>query len=262
MKFNFAENKTVKDLNAVPTDFQGLYTDAGDGTFTLASDHPGVTSAVAAVIRLNEALTSSRAEAKANKKAVVDLSPLAEFGDSPEAIKTAVQTKLEELQAELAKGGKAKINLDKIKEEIAQAHAQKLTDSEAQNTALQGQLYDMMVTTQATTAVVDAKGNPKLLMPFIKNQVQALQEDGQFKVLVVDSDKERRYSGTTGQPMTIAELVQEMKGQEDFGALFNSEVPNGPGIKNTQRKVLPKGKTELSANEKIAQGLAKGQYTK
>lgn len=255
MDFDFSPTES---LDKVPEQFRGLYSEAEDGKYAVADSYKGVAEAVTG---LNRSLKAARAEAKAKGDRTVDLSPLADFGQTPEEIKAAITSRIEELQGELAKGGDAKLNLDKIKADMAAAHSKDLEKATARESALQSQLYGLLVENAATAAVAELKGVPELLLPFIKNQVKVVEEEGAFTVFVVDGQGDRRYSGVTGQPMTIKELVAEMKSNEKFGRLFESEAPNGGGMPPRSGNVPPRtpGKT-LSANEKIAAGLAKNQH--
>lgn len=253
MDFEFT---AVDSIDKVPEQFRSIYKQDDDGKFIVDDTYKGI---VEAVTGLNRALKAARAEAKA--KTPVDLSPLAEYGKTPEEIKANITAKLKELQDELAKGGEAKLNLDKIRQELAEAHAKELEKANKRNEALQNQLYSLLVENAATAAVVELKGIPELLLPFIKQQVKVVEEEGQFNVYVVDSSGDRRYSGVTGQPMTIKELVAEMKANEKFGRLFESEAPVGGGMPPRGGSTPPRQPSRvLSATEKIAIGLAKGQF--
>jgi hypothetical protein len=48
-------------------------------------------------------------------------------------------------------------------------------------------------------------------------------------VHVVDKAGDIRYSGVTGAPMSIKELVAEMKGHDRYAKLFASEAASGAG---------------------------------
>lgn len=253
MDFEFTP---VDSIDKVPEQFRGIYKQGDDGQFVVDDNHKGV---VDAVLGLNRSLKAARAEAKA--KTPVDLSPLADFGATPEEIKANISTKLQELQDELAKGGEAKLNLDKVRQELADAHAKDLKKAGVRAEALQNQLYTLLVENAATAAAVGLRGDPELLLPFIKNQVKVVEQDGEFKVFVVDAQGDQRYSGITGQPMTIKELVAEMKANEKFERLFESEAPTGGGMRPGSGQVTPRPQgQQLSATEKIAAGLGKGQY--
>jgi len=252
MDFEFAP---VDTIDKVPEQFRGIYAEAGDGKFAVNETFKGVAEAVTG---LNRSLRAARAEAKA--RTPVDLSPLADFGTTPEEIKNGIDTKLTELQNELAKGGAAKLNLDKVRSEMADAHSKDLAKRDAREQALQNQLYGLLVENAATTAVAEAKGVPDLLLPFIKNQVKVIEEDGKFNVYVIDPAGDRRYSGITGQPMSIKELVAEMKANEKFGRLFESEAPPGGGMRPGGGGTPPRSSgAEMTSQEKIQAGLRKRQ---
>lgn len=249
MEFDFG---AVETLDTVPEQFRPLYTQGSDGKHVIPDTHRGV---VEAITGLNKALKAARAEGKAK---AVDLSPLAEFGDTPEKIKEAFSGKLKTLEDQLASGGK--INVEKIKQEFTQAHAAELAKRDTRNQALQSQLYGLLVDNSATMAIAEARGVPELLLPFLRNQVKVVEEDGKFHVFVVDPSGDRRFSGVTGQPMSIKELVAEMKADKKYGRLFESEALSGGGkdpassTRPLQRQAEPR--TPVS---KIAAGLRNGQ---
>jgi hypothetical protein len=249
MDFEFTP---VDDVAKVPEQFRGIYKEVEAGKFDVDPTFKGVAEAVGG---LNRALKAERLAAK--NKPVVDLTPLAEFGTDPAAIKAAFDAKLEELNT--AKGGDIAKQLEGQKAGLIAAHQKELEKREARATALQNQLYGLMVENAATSAVAELKGVPELLMPFIKQQVKVTEADGQFVVNVLDGSGEPRY-GATGQLMTIKELVTEMKANEKYGRLFESEAGNGGGMPPGGGKKPPVQRThELSANQKIAAGLKNAQ---
>lgn len=262
MDFDFS--KPVENLESVPSQFRVLYKEKdGGGGFELKGDD-NVKGAVEAIVGLNTALRAARAEAKAAKGSRVDLAPLAEFGDNPAAIAEAVKGKLDQLTADLAKGKDAKLNLDKIKAELAEAHSKDLKTKEKRIEALTGQLYTHLVESTAAQAIAEAKGVPVLLLPFVKNRVKVVEEEGKLKVFVVDDAGDVRYSGVTGQPMSIKELIGEMKIDKQYGRLFESDAASGAGTP-PNRQVVNRGainKENMSAVDKIRAGLAKGQAIK
>jgi hypothetical protein len=240
----------VDSLESVPAQFRPLYaSEAKDGKFVPLESHKGV---VEAITGLNTALKAERN----SKKKVVDLAPLAEFGDSVEAIHTTFTTKLKEMSEQVAQGGK--VNVEKIKAEIAQQYAGEVSKHKTRGEALEKQLYKLLVENTAQSAVMAHKGMAELLLPFITSQVKVKEENGEFSVFVVDQTGDRRYSPVTGQPMTITDLVAEMKGQPKYGPLFESSAPEGGGMTPGSGKtpLAKKVKTEnLSPNERIAAGL-------
>lgn len=265
--FVFAEHMEVVKLDTVPEQFRVYYKDKGDGTgFKVDTENPVVKSTVEIVTGLHSSLTASRAEAQGLKGKSVDLSLLGEFGSDVGSIAEGVKNKMNGLQTQLAdlqKGGK--VNVEKIKEEIAAQFATEIDGHKKRGEALTNQLYGLLVENAANEAIASEKGKPKLLMPFIKNQVRVLDEEGQFNVYVVNDKNERQYSGVTGQPLTMKELVLKMKADPTYQPLFDSEAPSGGGANTNQTNFKPGSmnqKPEMNAVDKISAGLQKGQHLK
>lgn len=264
MEFDFSQNTTVpadKFSSRVPEDFRGLYKEDGDN-YVLDSEHDGVKSAVAAVTRLNKALNASRGEAKDLKSRAVDLSALSDYGSTVDEIAEGVQAKMAEAKKA---GGKNAEDLErqvsKVREELAKAHASDLESRDKRIEALTGQLHSVLVREEAVKALADAGAvDADLAMPHVISQVKVAEEDGEFKVLVVDGAGDPRYSGT-GEKMTIRDLVKGMKDDEKYGVLFKSDSPRGGGTPPGVRRPAPGRRTDqpMSSREKIAAGLAKGQ---
>lgn len=260
MEFSFSDNKQVDNLEKVPTDFRGLYKEI-EGKYTLDSDNAGVKSAVAAIISLNESLKKARTDAKNNK---VDLSPLKDFGASPAEILEAFNSKIEEISKKTGKGSEdVQRQVEKIKAELAEAHAKEVKAHSARGDALKGQLYALMVSNSAISALAEAGAiDSDLALPFLEKQVKVEEEDGKFTVYVKDNAGDIRYSGASGSPMTIKELVAEMKGQDKYKPLFKSEAPRGGGAPGSRKPLTKPTDRELTPLEKIAIGLEKGQMTR
>lgn len=254
MEFSFSENGTVENLDRVPEQFRGMYAanTAGEG-FVLQDGFKGVG---AAIDGLNQANRSIRQEMKKNK---VDLSALSEFGSTPEEIAQRVNTRIEELSNELkVKGG---TNPDKIRAELQDGFQKALGAKDTEIQQMFASLQRHMVVGAATAAIAEAKGVPDLLLPHITSQVKVLKEGTDYVVRVVDKDGDVRH-GVTAQPMTIQELVAEMKNSPTFGRAFESEAAAGSGARNptTGRGAAPARPPTpgLSSQDKIARGLEKG----
>lgn len=254
MDFSFNETTSVDSIDKVPEDFRPLYQESGDGKYVLAENLKPVTGAIT---RFQAALKAARAEAKG--KATIDLSPLQDYGTSPEEILSSVNAKIEQLETAAAGSKEAKLNVDKVKEDLGKAHAIQLSQKDAKVSAYKAQLDKLMINNVANAAIAELKGDAELLMPHLAGHIQSVEEDGQFKVFVVDKEKNKRFSGVTAEPMTIKELVAEFKASEKFARLFESEAPSGGGIRpgsTGQPNRLGKDpNAKLSSNEKIAKGL-------
>jgi hypothetical protein len=262
VEFDFAQNTKVADINKIPNDFRGLYKQDGE-TFVLDSENGGVKSAISAITGLNQALRAARAEVK-NKVAGPDMTPLKEFGATPEEIANKFKETVTGLQEQI-KG----VNVGKIKEDLATEWTGKLTAEQKKAQLLEQHLYNELVESRATAAIAGEKGDVELLLPFVRKSIKAsVTSDGKYNVQVVDAAGDVRYSGVTGSPMSIKELVTEMKGNDKYGKLFSSEAPSGSGTTPgaTSRKPAAtnpaRDRAEMSPTEKIAAGLKKGGATR
>jgi len=257
VKFDF--QAAIDNIDDVPGDFRSLYEEGEEGKHVLKSDDFSK-SAIAAITGLNTALKASRAEVSAlkTKHKDVDLSPLSEYGDSPESI-------VERFNEMLAEAGKGKKSTEEIERQVSKIKADLATDYEAKLTAatqrgdtLKGQLYAHLVTSEAKSALASAGViDVDLALPFVQNRVKVSEEDGQFKVFVVDDTGDPRYSGVTASPMSVKELVAEIKSQERFAPLFRSESRDGGGTPPDRRPKPRQGGDagEKTAHDKIKAGI-------
>jgi hypothetical protein len=248
MKFKFSESRTLSKLDSVPEPFRSMYEEK-DGQYHLNEAFHAVGDAIDG---LNKSLSTERENAR---KKSVDLSPLSDYGDSPEAIAESFKTKLGELEGQI----KSAPNIDKVRQELKTAHEKQLEQANARSTALTSQLHTLLVENQATVAIAGERGDPELVMPHLKQFVRVVEvddKDGKKKLVaqVVDKDGDPRFDPASSQPLSIHQLVKEFKGHEKYGRLFESDAPSGGG--GTAPGRPPQNGAELTANEKIARGLS------
>ena len=258
MEFDFSQK--VDSLDTVPKDFQGLYSKGEDDKgYVLRSDDEAVTAAVSAITGLNRSLKASRAETRALKGNKVDLSVLSEYGDAPDKILEGFKTTL----ADATKGTKTQEDfqrqISKVKGELAEAHKTELGARDTRIEALTGQLHGILVTGEAKSALGEHGSiDADLALPFLARQIKVSEEDGKFSVNVVDAAGDPRYSGVTGAPMSVNELVAEMKSQEKYGPLFKSDGKSGAGTPADgarRQQGKPQDTKDMSPTQKIKKAL-------
>jgi len=255
VEFEFSDNTTVKDIAAVPEQFRGLYAeDKATGTYRLRSDDAGVKGAVEALVSQRKALQQERAAVRELKTKVVDLTPLHEFGKTPEEIGSAIKAKIEELQGK-------KFDVEKIKTDIAKGYTTEITKRDQQVAALRGQLETILVDNAIRQAIGDQAVNADLVLPFAKEKVRVIEDDGKLEVRVVDDTGTQRFSGITAKPLSLNELILEMKNGPKFAPLFKSAAKSGsgtaPGAGSRPAAGVAEGAGTRSAVQKIADGLRK-----
>jgi hypothetical protein len=160
----------------------------------------------------------------AEKKRLADLAKKFD-GLDPDAARTALQAaeEAERKRAEMAGDWKARET--QLLEKVAANEKAKDATISSLSSALERRLVDA----EATSALAAAKGSPKVLLPHIKAHVRVVQEDGEYVVQVVDSKGNQRIGDAKGSPMTIAQLVEEMKEDPDFARNFDGTGSSGGG---------------------------------
>jgi hypothetical protein len=94
---------------------------------------------------------------------------------------------------------------------------------------LQSALEKSLIEAQATVAITNSKGAPALLLPHVLRQVKVVEENGEFVARVLDAQGQPRIANVKGDPFTIANLVDEMRGNEIFGRAFEASNAGGSG---------------------------------
>lgn len=252
------EFKPILDsIEGVPVDFRGLYMEK-DGKFALRSDDDGVKAAVSAIQGLQGALRKSRDEVRTLGTKAVDLSALSDYGSTPEEIQQGIQKKIEE--ATKGKKGPEEMQaaVKAAQQAMADAHTKELKALQERNSFLTGNLNTHLFTSEARGALAELGAvNADLVLPFLERQVQVAEENGRFVVQVKGPDGNLRYSGVGTGPMTVKELVAEMRTQEQFQPFFKSDKPAGGGTPQGGRPASGGRKLEdMSSREKIQAGLA------
>lgn len=244
----------VDSVDTIPENLRPLYAQAGD-KWAIPEGMRGVADAITGLFSAN---TKIRDENKGLlKKAQIDLSGLEDFGEDLPTIKEKLKARLEELETAAAAGKEGKLNVDKVRQEMKAAMDKAVADERKVQDALRGTVHKYLVTSGASEALAAEEAIVELAMPFVERQIKVVEQDGEFKAVVVDKDGDPRISGGTGQPMTIKELVREMKAQDTFKPLFKSDVKGGggalPGKTGAKPAQVP---TDATPMDRIKAGLA------
>lgn len=244
-------------FNTIPENLRGIYQpkEGAEGTYHVPEALRPVADAITGLFQANGNIRKENKELA--KKGQIDLSGLEDFGEDLPTIKENIRAKLEELETAAAAGKEGKLNVDKVRQEMKAAQDKLLAKEAEKQQALRNTVHKYLVTSGASEALAAEGGMVELAMPFVQQQIKVLEEDGEFKAVVVDADGDPRISGGTGQPMTIRELVREMKGQEKYAPLFKSEAKGGGGALpgKTGAKPAP-ARANASPVDKIKAGLA------
>lgn len=272
MKWNFAQNRKVDDINKVPENLRVFYEEVDDGHVLKST--PEVTAAVSVITGQDNALRAVRKEAdEAKKNSGADLTELSEYGTTVGDIKKNVEAKITEL-TEASKGTESlRAQIETVRREAKEANAKALAEKDNEIQAANAQLDEYIITNEIQSAASKVTGlNAKLVAPFVRNQLGFEIEEGEggkkMKRLVVKGQdgavRYSRNSETAGERMSVAELLSEMSEDEEYAGLFPSKAKKGSGVPNAgpvqpgiSRR--PDKVAEMSSHDKIAEGLRQRQ---
>lgn len=246
----------VEKLDDVDENLRPMYQER-DGAFYLDLDgideHPSVAKA-------KSNLEAARRSERAMKAQIEKWEKL---GKSDEEILALIEGEEKAKNAQL----EAKGQWEELKKQMNEKHQielkkfESLVDGEKQISAkLRGQIERYLVDAKATAAITAAEGEPELLLPIVKKFMKVTQgEDGEFSTSIVDDKGGARVNGK-GDPLTIDELLAEMRNSEKLGRAFKASGSSGGGSApggGSNPKVTPAGVPKSWADAKTPEDKAK-----
>lgn len=224
---------SLDTLDGVEPSLASLYSQGDDGKYHLG---------VEGVTEMQAALKAANREAAERRKALEKLK-----GVDPDDY--ARLKSLEEEQK--LKQAEQRGEWEKLKEQMIAKHQEELKGAFTGQNILRQALETHLIDAQATAAIVTAKGVPQLLLPHVKTRVKVIEEDGQFKVQVLNERGEPMISDASGTPATISDLVNSFKSDPIYGRAFESSGASGgsapPAASGTNQPDL----TKLSPVERM-----------
>jgi len=240
----------IQKLQDVPEAQRSFYSEGEDGKFHL--DAEGIED----VSGLKSALEAERKERRKHERA------LAAFKDvDPERYNALLRAE-EEREAVKAK---ASGDWEKREAQLIEKHGREIKSKEESLVAAQRTVERALIDAEAARAIAAAKGSVRLLLPEIKQRVKVLKgQDGEFAIRVVDAEGTPRIGKVEGgkaAPMTIAELVAELREDAELARAFDGSGASGSGAAKSEGgggavRTIPAGddKAFLANLEKIAKG--------
>ena len=157
---------------------------------------------------------------------------LAKFKDlDPDAARQAM-IELEELRAIDPKKEADKIVATKFetaKTQLVAKHNQDLAARDERIKKLSGTIENLLVDSVASTVIAEAKGSIELLLPHVRRSTRVTEKDGAFQVEVIDKEGNTRIGDSKGTPMSIKDLIADMRNSETFGRAFEGDGTTGSG---------------------------------
>jgi vacuolar-type H+-ATPase subunit I/STV1 len=129
-----------------------------------------------------------------------------------------------ELETLRASKGNDKTEMDRAIATMKQNHEKELRIREDKIGSLNGKLQNREKDGQISEALAKYKpsdvGAHKALNRLLRDMLNVVEEDGELVTQVLDDKGKLRYSKKTGEPMTTAELVEEMASGDEYKSMF------------------------------------------
>ncbi len=251
MAFEFPNQ--VDAVTDVPEKYRPFYAKGTDGKFILDEEIKSKTDNTGLV----SALDKERKAGKEFQKQLAGWKGL-KLGESPEEAMELIK-QFEDTNDDEEEGAtkdKNKKLIQKLKADTEAQIAKLNGEHETSLSKMKTSLKKEMIDSSARAAIAELKGAPDLLLPHVREQCALVEEDGAYKVQVVDAEGDPRGNGKGGF-MTIKDLVAEMRQSDKYGRAFEASGTTGsgkpPGAGNTGTG--GSGTAKLSPIEKIARGL-------
>lgn len=193
--------------------------------------------------KLQEQLEKLRkAQKKSNKEAQERRHKLTEqeerlkkYGLDPDDPDSLEET-LAKLNEPQDKGKNKEADVEKLRKQFEEEKKKEIEQRDQQLRQMENTVNRYLVENQASSAISEYDGVPKLLMPHIKESVSVQKSDnGDYVVRVLDEDGDPRFNNE-GEYMNIKDLVAEMRESEEFGLAFKAKAPSGSGSDPSGKK--------------------------
>lgn len=237
----------IAKLEDVDEALRDLYEEAEDGKgFVLIPE--GIDDEVAGPLKRALKTEREKAEEKLKQR----------FGLTGEELEAKLKQMDEAEKAKERNELEQRKQFDKLLESHKAETAKELKRLNDERAALEAELTDALVVGSATRAIAQKKGKVKALLPNVLGRLK-LDVDPETKkrvVRVIDDKGEARTS--KGGWLDVDGLLEEMKGDDEYSSLFESDVVPGGGATSTKRpagggKTMTRQQFDaLSPTEKMA----------
>lgn len=221
---------TVTSVEDVPEKYRSFYEEDGE-EFKLD------TALASKISKLVDGLEKERKRAKDSTK---ESKAWADLGKTPDEVKKQIEDlkaahdeEIENLKKLIDESGDASAKFEKIRAELVKTHQEELKSRDLVVAEMEGTLKEHLMEAAAKTAIAEAKGKVKPLLPYVMQKLRFEKQDGKYRVNVIDEDGDERMT-KDGKPMDIRALVDELKSDDDFSALFEGSGTSGSNARPTK----------------------------
>jgi hypothetical protein len=113
--------------------------------------------------------------------------------------------------------------------QLVEKFGKEIEGREARIKGLTGALESYLIDAEASKEIASLKGSVKGLLPHIKPHIRVVEQDGKFVSQVVDANGNPRIGDAKGNAMSISQLVEEMRSDNELARLFEGSGSSGGG---------------------------------
>lgn len=223
----------VDTLDTVPEMLRDRYEER-DGKFVLSQEIEIETPDTVAGLR------SSFEKEKRERKTLADRLKMFD-GMDPDEIRAV----MEERSKAGEKDAQQKGEWDKLKAALEAGFNKEKTALTEKLNDRSARLNRLLAKTEADAAMQEFKANAKALAPHVLGALKVEEEDGEFRVLVVDDNGKPRYN-KRGELMTAKDLVSEMREDDAFKPFFAGAPGSGSGAEPRKGGGFAGGKVQVT----------------
>lgn len=235
----------LTSIDEAPEAIRGEYTER-DGKFILNVEAVDG-YALEDVTGLKTALGKERTRAERLEKDVVKFKDL-----DPERARSAL-LELEELKKidPASEADKiANTKFEAAKSQLLEKHSGELVSRDDRIGFLSGTVDELVRKQRATAVIAGAKGSVDLLLPHVLANTRTVERDGKFTVDVIDASGNVRIGDAKGNPMTLENLIAEMRQSSVYAPAFEGDGQTGGGKQHEQHRASGVGNFGGTAAER------------
>ncbi len=143
-------------------------------------------------------------------------------------------------------------NWEKLKESLVEQHHKEVEKLNTEIAMLKGSVERYLIDSQIRSKLSEAGANVHLMEGIVKQHVRPINENGDYRIVVVDKEGNPRIGSSDGSLMTISQLIKEFSEQSEYAPAFPGTGRTGTGSNVQRGKSGPANKkiSEMSDAEK------------
>lgn len=147
-------------------------------------------------------------------------------GVDPEEFKTLKTAAQEAERKRLASEGDFK----SLEKQLVEKYERELENERGTGKKYLTAMERYMIDAAAVSELAKHSDSPKLLLPHVKSRMKVVEQDGEFHARIVDENGNVRIgNGQGSSPMTLSELIEEMRQDKEFALAFRGSGSSGGG---------------------------------